>query len=103
MGPTLVRRDSYRATPATNTARGLLALNRPQEAEVWARRALSRNGNRRGALKLLGTSLGRQGRHAEALDAFRSALELDPEDSLAQAGVNIAGARLHETELEVLP
>ena len=100
MGPALVERDKVRATPATNTARGLLALNRPQQAEVWARRALSRNGNRRGALKLLGTSLGRQGRHAEALEAFRSALELDPDDSSARAGMEVASTRLRETELK---
>ena len=45
-----------------------------------------------------GVSDGR--RHAEALEAFRSALELDPDDSSAQAGMEVASTRLRETEFK---
>jgi len=39
---------------------------------------------------LLGTSLGRQGQHQGALDAFRHALELDPENVHARRGIALA-------------
>jgi tetratricopeptide (TPR) repeat protein len=98
MGPRLLERDPIRATPATNTARGLLTLGRPKEAEYWARLALQRSGRRSTALSLLGASLGRQGRHREAFEVFQNALELDPEDRNARVGIKVAGTRLRELE-----
>jgi Tfp pilus assembly protein PilF len=103
MGAALIERDSYRATPAANTARGLIILGRPQEAEVWARRALTRTGNRSGALSLLGTSLGQQGRYREALAAFQDALSLDADDSIAKAGIKIAKTRLRDASSKTSP
>jgi tetratricopeptide (TPR) repeat protein len=103
MGPALIERDSYRATPAANTARGLIILGRPQEAEAWARRALTRNGNRSGALSLLGSSLGQQGRYREALKAFQDALSLDADDSIAQAGIKVARTRLRDASSKTSP
>jgi len=90
LGPGLARRDLRRPTAPANTARALLALGRASEAEGWARRALERDSARARSWALLGTCVGRQGRHDEALDAFMRALELDPDNAVARRGGEVA-------------
>ncbi|MBW2421559.1 MAG: tetratricopeptide repeat protein [Deltaproteobacteria bacterium] len=103
LGGSLVQRDRRRGTPAANTARALLALGRVAEAESWAREALARQPDRPRTWVLLGTSLGRQGLHREALEAFRRALALDPENGSARRGLAVARSEIGADVVRVDP
>jgi len=97
MGPALAQADPTRPTPATNTARALLRRQRFVEAESWARVALARDTTRAGSWVVLGQSVGYQGRHEEARDAFQRALEIDPNARKAAIGLSIAESNLEST------
>ncbi|MSR62041.1 MAG: tetratricopeptide repeat protein [Planctomycetes bacterium] len=67
-----------RATSAANLAAELLRRNDDVAAERWARVARTRDPRSAEAAYNLGLALRRQGKDAEARDAFEAALELEP-------------------------
>ncbi len=96
IGPGLAEADPANSTPASNTARALAQLFRLADAERWAREAITRRPQRVANHVLLGQILGMQGRFEEAEAAFLEALRLDPENTEAQQGADLARTKAAE-------
>ena len=103
LGPKLAEQDRASATPALNTARALALLGRPGEALPWAIEAVRREPERTRCHVLLGQVLGQQGRHEEALQSFRRALAIAPDDAEASRGLQLAQQQLSAPRRDSAP